>query len=156
MSLQPNPLTANDPIELIRSPEKLVLLEPDKTNGYYHFRAAEGEEGWIRGKNVKVISTADQPETPVQPTTSPAGPAETVSAAWMKGTRNKVAFFGIEGDCPFDGNGFDPDQFMLKNRTDVSSAYNDVTWAAISTVTSRYRSFDIFLKITIFLFTKIV
>lgn len=131
VNLRPAPTTSNDPIELIRPPERLVLIESDKSNGYYHVRVSEGEDGWVWAKNVKLLSDTVGPDTPVEPATGTATPAETILSTWTKGIPNKVSFFGIEGDCPYDGNGFDPDQFTLKNRTDVPASYNDVTWDAI-------------------------
>lgn len=131
VNLRPAPNTSNDPIELIRPPERLVLIEPVKTNGYYHVRVLEGEEGWVWAKNVKLLPDTVESDTPVVPATPPAVPAPTILSTWTRGIPNKVSFFGIEGDCPYDGNGFDPDQFMLKNRTDLPDSYNDVTWEAV-------------------------
>lgn len=131
VNLRPAPTTSNIPIELIRPPEKLTLIEPDKTNGYYHVRVGEGEEGWVWAKNVKLIPASVEPETPVGPATTPAAPAATILSTWTKGTPNKLAFYGNEGICPYDGNGFDPDQFTLKNRSDLPDSYYDVTWEAI-------------------------
>jgi hypothetical protein len=58
-------------------------------------------------------------------------PAAHVSSSWAKGVLTKTTFSGSEGSCPFNGNGSDPVQFTLKNRTDVPTMYNPVTWAAI-------------------------
>lgn len=64
------------------------------------------------------------------PVASPT-PAPHVSKDWSKGAPEKTTFHGKEGNCPFNGNASDPDQFMLKNRADVPSEYHFVTWQAI-------------------------
>jgi hypothetical protein len=80
----------------------------------------------VWAKNVRLIA----PE--INPLTETSGTiANQISPTWSKGTPNKTTFNGLEGPCPFNGNGFDPDQYALKNRTDIPASYHDVTWDAI-------------------------
>ena len=128
VNLRVDASTAIDPIEMLRPPERLDLIEPGKVNGYYHVRSEDGDEGWVWGNNVRFL-TAEELES-LAPPTSAAGAAH-VLATWPKGTIKKTTFNGKEGPCPFDGNGSDPDQFTLKNRADSPSAFKDVSWQAI-------------------------
>jgi hypothetical protein len=129
VNLRPDPSSHNKPIELIRPPERLELIEPEAQNGYYHVRAEEGEEGWVWRRNVHIIQPLESSEMLTEAT---ATASVSISPNWAKPTPNKTTFHGIEGDCPFNGNGSDPVQFMLKNRSDIPTSYHDVTWSAIN------------------------
>jgi hypothetical protein len=131
VNLRSDPSTTHKPIELLRPPEKLELIDRDARNGYYHVRTEEGEEGWVWGKNIRLIEVAEQFNTLTETAGIAASPATHVSSSWNKGTPTRTTFHGKEGVCPYYGNDFDPDQYTLKNRTDVPNSYHDVTWSAI-------------------------
>jgi hypothetical protein len=54
-----------------------------------------------------------------------------VNKSWAKPTPHQSTFQGSEGACAANGDGSDPDQFILKNRDDIPDSYHDVTWQAI-------------------------
>src|SRR6476469_7449368 len=104
VNLRVDASTALDPIEMLRPPERLDLIEPGKVNGYYHVRSEDGDEGWVWGNNVRVLT--EQEISAVVPPSSVTGAAH-IMATWPKGTVKKTTFNGKEGPCPFDGNGSD-------------------------------------------------
>jgi uncharacterized protein YgiM (DUF1202 family) len=46
VNLRQDPSTNNDPIELLKPPTKLTLLEAGKTSGFYHVSAPDGKTGF--------------------------------------------------------------------------------------------------------------
>ena len=128
VNLRVDASTAMDPIEMLRPPERLDLVEPGKVNGYYHVRGEDGDEGWVWANNVKLL-TQEEIDS-LSPPTASSGAAHILSS-WPKGTVKKTTFNGKEGPCPFDGNGSDADQFTLKNRADSPASFKDVSWQAI-------------------------
>lgn len=128
VNLRVDASTSIDPIEMLRPPERLELVEPGKVNGYYHVRSEDGDEGWVWANNVRLLT--DEEMVSLAPPSSSAGAAHILST-WPKGTIKKTTFNGKEGPCPFDGNGSDADQFTLKNRADYPATFKDVAWKAI-------------------------
>lgn len=126
VNLRSDPSTQNDSITLLHPPATLDLVATNKTNGYYHVHTDDGEDGWVWSKNVKIITNASI----IQPSTTSL--ATSILSTWSKGTPTKSTFNGNEGPCPFDGNAFDPEQFTLKNRTDIPASYHDVTWDSLN------------------------
>jgi len=126
VNLRHDPSIQNDPITLLRPPSKLELLEPEKTAGYYHVRSQDGDEGWVWGKNIRLVeSTALVSETTTTAT------AQHISPSWQKFIPEQTIFNGTEGTCPANGDGSDPAQYILKNRGDVPPTYHDVTFNAV-------------------------
>jgi hypothetical protein len=129
--LRRDPTTTNDPITLLRPPEALQLVEPQKSRGYYHVRNGNGQEGWVWARNVRLIEINGLvPETTVT-MPAPSAVAQHISKSWQKFAPKQSVFTGTEGTCGPKGDGSDPDQYILKNRSDVPSAYHDVTFDAI-------------------------
>ena len=124
------PTKANEPIELLRAPEKLKLIDPQKRRGYYHVQDANGQEGWVWARNVRLVAnTLAMMADPSEP--MGAGVTQHISTSWQKFVPTKSTFIGTEGPCAAEGNGSDPDQYILKNRNDVPPAYHDVTVGAV-------------------------
>src|SRR6476660_3631810 len=73
VNLRVDASTAIDPIEMLRPPERLDLVEPGKVNGYYHVRSDDGDEGWVWASNVRLL-TEDELAS-MTPPTSAAGAA---------------------------------------------------------------------------------
>jgi hypothetical protein len=65
VNLRADTSTDNPPIELLKPPAQLTLLEPDKTQDYYHVTAPDGKTGFVWAKNVEIQNGA--------PTPGPAG-----------------------------------------------------------------------------------
>jgi uncharacterized protein YgiM (DUF1202 family) len=76
----PAKTTAN--LRTLQKNDELTLLEPDESNGYYNVRVANGDEGWVFGAYIRVLSSP-----PV--TTTPAGPLELYRSCTLEG--NAVA-----------------------------------------------------------------
>ena len=126
VNLRSDPSTDNPRIKLLHPPDVLLLIDSDKTDGYYHVRTQDGTEGWVWAKNVQISSA-------VSPGGTTGGVASRIDSSWSKGTPEKTTFTGNEGPCEFGGDGGDPDEYTLKNRADspASADIHDVAWSAI-------------------------
>ena len=60
-NLRGDPSTSNPPLELLKPPQKVTVLDPTRTAGYLHVRAADGQEGWAWAKNLKLSPTGPTP-----------------------------------------------------------------------------------------------
>ena len=54
VNLRPDPSTDNDPIAALTPPAQLTLIEPDASDGFFHVRTTEGQEGWVWGRNIRI------------------------------------------------------------------------------------------------------
>jgi Deoxyribonuclease II len=81
VNLRPDASTGQDPIERLTPGARLTFLEPDRTDGYYHVKAPDGQDGFVWGRNVTVQ------EGDALPTPSPAsgGTREALSPLVAKG-----------------------------------------------------------------------
>lgn len=61
VNLRSDPSTSQPPLQLLTPNEPLTLLSPTPDNGYYHVRAADGHEGYVWARNVRVTATAAPP-----------------------------------------------------------------------------------------------
>jgi hypothetical protein len=50
--------TDQAPVRLLKPPTELELLQPEEEDGFYNVRTAEGQEGWVWAKNVRVDEAA--------------------------------------------------------------------------------------------------
>jgi hypothetical protein len=55
VNLRPTPSTSNQPITTLKPPAQLDLIEPDATSGFFHVTTTDGQEGWVWGRNIRVI-----------------------------------------------------------------------------------------------------
>lgn len=123
VNLRSDPSANKPAITLLRPPDEVELIETEPSNGYYHVRTEDGQEGWVWGKNIQLVETTSPVTT---------GTVEgTISENWDKPQPNKVSFKGADGDCPWNGDDTDPDTFVRKNRSDVPTNVHDVSWQAI-------------------------
>src|SRR5262245_43677080 len=100
VNLRPGPSTAGKTIEVLRPPERMDLIEPGTTTGYYHVRTEEGESGWVFAQRVKLVKPGETPEELAAAARAANAPADAISDRWKKGVPNKTVFHGVEGDCP--------------------------------------------------------
>lgn len=132
VNLRPDPSTDNDPITSLAPPAELDLIESAPTDGFFHVKTSDGQEGWVWGRNIK-ISPA---ESPTGGGGTPAGGemASEISPDWERPVPQGSVFHGQEGDCPETGSGtnFDADTNRRKNRIDIPASYHAVTWDAIN------------------------
>jgi uncharacterized protein YgiM (DUF1202 family) len=61
VNLRVDASTDNPPIELLKPPAQLTLLEPDKPQAYYHVTAPDGKTGFVWAKNVEVQNGVQPP-----------------------------------------------------------------------------------------------
>jgi hypothetical protein len=127
VNLRTNPSTDNAPITLLHPPDEVELVEPEPSNGYYHVRTEDGQEGWVWSKNLQIAETPSTSSSLL----STAAISTSISENWQKPTPNKTTFKGVDGNCPWDGDNTDPDTFLRKNRSDVPTNVHDVAWQAI-------------------------
>jgi hypothetical protein len=52
VNLRSDPTTINPSIELLHPGTSLTLLDTRPLNGFYHAKAADGQEGWVWSKNI--------------------------------------------------------------------------------------------------------
>lgn len=82
--LREGPATATDRITTLYKNDELTLLEPDQVNGFYSVRVANGDQGWVYGAYIRVLSVPP-------PAVSPTGPPEVYRSCALEG--NAVAEF---------------------------------------------------------------
>src|SRR4029077_6745463 len=71
VNLRPTPSNVEPSIKLLHPPQRLTLLGPNPTGGYYHVQATAGP-GWVWGRNVKFPAEAANSTT--TPSAPPPGP----------------------------------------------------------------------------------
>jgi hypothetical protein len=126
--LRDQPSGTGNSIELLAPPTALTLLDAAKTSGYDHVRDANGHEGWVWAKNVHLAAAAALIAPAAHHTV-----ATSLSPDWDKPEPNETTFDGVEGPCgPLGAGGNDSGTIHRKNRTDVPSAYHDVSFAAVA------------------------
>jgi hypothetical protein len=135
--LRRDPSTARSPITRLEPPDEVELISPTARNGYYHVRDEDGEEGWIWGGSLRLLS-GPPPAAPGPPsspgTLPPATGVETaISPSWDKPKPNQTEFQGLDGVCG-PGDGGDTATNTRKNRTDLPASDHEVTWHAIATL----------------------
>jgi hypothetical protein len=151
VNLRADPSTDNPPIRLLTPPEQVKLLEPDKTADYYHVQTALGEEGWVWSHNVRILEVMSTPtpspgvtETPTPgpgplesatATPTPSGAVSAIDEMWDKPNPQGITYTTVHGSCgPAGKSGSDGTTNLRKNRVDTPSAYHEVTYAAIATL----------------------
>ncbi len=135
VNLRPTPSAAQPPIRLLRPPDELELLDPAKTNNYYHVRRAEsGLEGWVWANNVRLDTTVavSGQITAIDPSWPKPAPVVGTFRSLVAGPALAAVTGGAAAlECGPVGQGGDTATNRLKNRTDVPATYRAVTFAAI-------------------------
>ncbi len=57
-NLRRDPSTARPPIRRRAPPDEVEIIDPTPTNGYYHVRDEDQEEGWVWGGSIRILSDA--------------------------------------------------------------------------------------------------
>lgn len=78
VNLRTGPSSSQAIIRQLAPPDELLILDPDKHNGYYEVRTAGGDHGWVWARNVRVTGTAPPPP--------PAGPPEVYRGCPLEGS----------------------------------------------------------------------
>jgi len=142
-NLRSDPSTTHAPIASLKPRDDVELLEPTEKSGYYHVRTAEGDEGWIYGRSIEIVTA---PATGTSPTSTPAaaptpgaapsGAGATVETGidgtWDKPSPSDGSYHGLDGICGPTGDGGDTATNARKNRTDDATSPHPVAWKAIA------------------------
>jgi hypothetical protein len=136
VNLRSDPSTDSDLVEKLTPPTELQLLEPDPTDGFYHVRTADNEEGWVWGRNIKILAgtPSSGPTGPSGTSTPPGG--QDLFTQLMNARKPAVGQPLIEDGQQVCGPTGDTNNQTAKglntnkNRTDVpgDSDYVDIAW----------------------------
>lgn len=130
--LRPAPSTSNQPIRKLIPPDELELIEANPVDGYYHVRTVEGdEEGWVWGRNIRIglVSEAEA-EIGVKSFTTTSAVASSISESWDKPKPVTGSFKSGTKICGPTGSSPGNETNRLKNRVDVPSSYQKVSFGA--------------------------
>jgi hypothetical protein len=147
VNLRSDASTSSEIIESLEVGTQLQLLEPDKTNGFYHVTAPDGKDGWVWARNIKVLSVTPTP-TPHPDASGTPMPSPSASSDLFSQLMNarKTAIgqpLIVNGSevCGPTGNATKPSAKALntnKNRTDMpaDSDYVDIGWSDLENLSS--------------------
>ena len=124
VNLRRDPSTSQPPKRLLKPPDMLELVEPNPSNSYYHVVTSEGEEGWVWGRNVKILTAT--------PSFLSATAATSISDSWTKPAPTDNTFTSDGKTCEPTGDGGDPETNRRKNRIDVPTSAHNITWRALA------------------------
>jgi hypothetical protein len=138
VNLRSEASTASTIIEGLKVGSELRLVESDKTNGFYHVTAADGQGGWVWARNITISGAASTPAA------TPSTPSGDLFAQLMSARKPAVAEPLIENGsevCGPTGDATNATAIALntnKNRTDVpgESDYVDVGWSDLKSLPS--------------------
>lgn len=134
-TLRKDPSTAQRPIAVLAVDDEVELVDNTQTNGYFHVRTDDGDEGFVFARYLRVETPAASAPSSTSHGALGGPLADTVSQDWEKPAPNSTTFDGADGTCGPGGDGGDQLTNPRKNRTDVPSTYHDVTWNAIAGLT---------------------
>lgn len=152
VNLRPDPSADNDPIEKLKPPAQVQLVEPDPTAGYYHVTAPDGQNGWVWGRNISIqpdIATNQPTPTPTPSATgTPTSDADLYNLLFTV-RKTAVGQPLVENDqevCGPEGDAANQKIQALndnKNRTDQPSSYVAVSWTQLKNLpTDRVSDFQ--------------
>ena len=128
--LRPEPSTSNTPIKKLLPPDELELIQADPVDGYYRVRTVEDEEeGWVWGRNIRIIS-AGAPAGPTDFLAASPAPEPAISESWAKPPLTVGSFTSSGKTCGPTGSADGNETNRRKNRVDVPSSYRSVTFDA--------------------------
>ena len=114
VNLRPDPSIDNDPVELLKPPATLTLLEPGKTSGFYHVSVPDGKKGFVWANNVTIPTGETGGGTATSGGTAGGGVPSPLTAeghpvdSWFVFKFNSASFPGCAGNatpaCPFGGS----------------------------------------------------
>jgi hypothetical protein len=143
VNLRSDSSTDSDIIETLKAGDQFQLVSASKRDGYYHVTAADGRDGWVWARNIKILSAtpapASSPSANPLPPPSPA-PAGDLFSQLMNARKTAVGQPLIENGaqvCGPIGDATNPSAIALnnnKNRTDLpgDSDYIDIGWSDLA------------------------
>lgn len=147
VNLRSDASTDSDIIELLKPEAQLQLVEPDQTNGFYRVTAADGKDGWVWARNIKVLAGTPAPTPHPNPqgsTTPSLVTSGDLFSRLMNARKTAVGQSLIEnGDevCGPTGDATKPAPKALnnnKNRTDMPGNFDyvDIGWSDLESLPS--------------------
>jgi uncharacterized protein YgiM (DUF1202 family) len=136
VNLRAEATTSSAILEKLSPDTDLALLDGNKTAGFYHVTAPDGQTGWVWSKNVSVLSsTPSQPSGPSTPTASLFTQLENArkTAVPQPLVIDGSQVCGPTGDAT---NGAAITLNTNKNRIDIpgDSDYVDLTWSQLESL----------------------
>ncbi|HEV2618287.1 MAG TPA: SH3 domain-containing protein [Candidatus Acidoferrales bacterium] len=80
VNLRSDSSTAGQVLEHVQIGAKLTLLDPARQNGFFHVKAADGQQGWVWYKNIAIEGST--PGVPEQPTAVSGGTTQCDDTLW--------------------------------------------------------------------------
>lgn len=150
VNLRSDSSTNSNIIESLKPGDQLQLLSSSKTNGFYQVTVADGQEGWVWARNIKILEatpTATPSPVPNAPTPARASsqpPATDLFSQLMNARKTPVPQPLIENGsqvCGPTGDATNQTAIGLntnKNRTDTpgASEYVDIGWSDLANLPS--------------------
>jgi Bacterial SH3 domain len=137
-TLRHDPSSKHKPIVSLEVGEDVELITSTQTNGYYHVRTLDGDEGWVYARNLDLVTAPAPSSGTTTPSTTPAatntGVSSSFSQDWDKPTPTPNTFQGPDGECGPSGDGGDSFTNLRKNRVDAPASYHEVTWKALQSL----------------------
>ncbi len=146
VNLRSDASTDSDMVESLKPGVQLHLLDSDKTNGFYHVTAPDGQDGWVWARNIQVLAGAPTPTPqphPEGPTTpSPTASGDALFSQLMNARKSAIGQPLIENGNEVCGRTGDATKAVPKalntnkNRTDVpgDSDYIDIGWSDLESL----------------------
>ena len=72
-NLRPEPGTNQPPEATLKPGDKVTLLDPTPEHGYYQVRTADGKEGWVFSRSIKVVASPSSSEPALNPESTTQG-----------------------------------------------------------------------------------
>jgi len=82
VNLRTGPATTYAIIRLLRPPDEVLVLDPQKRDGYYEVRTAGGTHGWVWSRNMHIT----EPRSPALSDSQPGGPPEIYRGCPLEGS----------------------------------------------------------------------
>lgn len=139
VNLRSDASTDSDIIELLSPGTQLRLVEPDKTDGFYHV-TADGQDGWVWARNVKLLAENPTPTPTPTPAPPPGDLFSRLTDARKPPTPEPLVENGNEVCGPTE-DATSAKAIALntnKNRTDTpgDSDYVDIRWSDLKDLPS--------------------
>jgi Bacterial SH3 domain len=141
VNLRSESSTASDIVETLKPGDHLQLVSASKTNGFYHITTADGKNGWVWAKNVKIIGASPTPAPTPTPAPAPAGDLFSQLMSARKTAVGQPLILNGSQVCGPTGDATNQTAIGLnnnKNRTDVpgDSDYVDIGWSDLANLPS--------------------
>jgi hypothetical protein len=82
-NLLPSPSASEAPDAVLQAGDRVSLLDPTPEHGYYQVKTADGKDGWVSLRSIRVIKTPSASEPAIDPeTVGASGPVQCDDTLW--------------------------------------------------------------------------